>query len=162
MAQLARWIISLARNGTLWSILVVVGPVLGQTPERAPTLTPLTIEASTGRFTFQVEVAATPEERGRGLMFRRNLPDGQGMLFDFGQPRPVAMWMRNTFISLDMLFIDQNGRIETIVPNTVPLSEEVIRSDRPVVAVLELRGGVAAELGIEPGDRIVHPLFSQP
>lgn len=162
MAQLACWMISLAHYGVLCAILVGAAPVLGQAPKEPTALSPLTIESGAERFDFQVELADTPEARGRGLMFRRSLPAQHGMLFDFGQPRPVAMWMRNTFISLDMLFIDQKGQITRIVPNTVPFSEEVIASDGPVRAVLELRGGVTAAMGIEPGDRIVHPLFSEP
>jgi hypothetical protein len=162
MAHIARWAVTLIRHGSLWALLVAIPPAVGQSLEEMASLSELAIETRSGRLAFQVELADTPETRGRGLMFRQNLPADQGMLFDFGSPRPVAMWMRNTFISLDMLFIDQNGSIEKIVPNTVPLSEEVIRSDGPVRAVLELRGGVAAELGIEPGDRVLHPLFSQP
>ena len=162
MAQLAGWMIRLAWHGSVWAMLMMAAPVLSQAPEGATELSGLTIESGPRQFAFQVELADTPEARNRGLMFRRSLPADHGMLFDFGQPRPVAMWMRNTFIPLDMLFIDQNGRIANIVPNTVPLSEEVIRSDGPVRAVLELRGGVTAVLGIEPGDRIVHPLFSEP
>jgi uncharacterized membrane protein (UPF0127 family) len=162
MAQLACWVIRLARYSILGAMLAGAAPVLGQTPEDASALSSLTIESGAERFDFQVELAATPEARGRGLMFRRSLPAEHGMLFDFGEPRPVAMWMRNTFISLDMLFIDQKGQITKIVPNTVPFSEEVIASDGPVRAVLELRGGVTAAKGIDPGDRIVHPLFSEP
>jgi uncharacterized membrane protein (UPF0127 family) len=162
MAQLAYWVIRLARYSVLSAILAGAAPVVGQPPEDASALSGLTIESGAESFDFQVELADTPEARGRGLMFRRSLPAEHGMLFDFGEPRPVAMWMRNTFISLDMLFIDQKGQITKIVPNTVPFSEEVIASDGPMRAVLELRGGVTAAKGIDPGDRIVHPLFSEP
>lgn len=162
MAQLAYWVIRLARYSVLSAMLAGAAPVLGQAPEHASALSGLTIESGAERIDFQVELADTPEARGRGLMFRRSLPAEHGMLFDFGEPRPVAMWMRNTFISLDMLFIDQKGQITKIVPNTVPFSEEVIASDGPVRAVLELRGGVTAAKGIDPGDRIIHPLFSEP
>jgi hypothetical protein len=121
----------------------------------------LTIESSAGRFEFQVEVATTPEQRAYGLMFRESLADDHGMLFDFGHPQPVAMWMRNTYIPLDMLFIRADGRIGRIVQQAHPLSDAVLASGAPVRAVLELRGGVTAELGIEPGDRVVYHLFGQ-
>jgi uncharacterized protein len=122
----------------------------------------LTIEAEGGPFQFEVEVARTPAERARGLMFRESLADGQGMLFDFGHPQRVAMWMRNTLIPLDILFIRSDGRISSIARDAQPLSDQVMESAEPVRAVLELPGGLTAERGIEPGDRIVHPLFQNP
>jgi uncharacterized membrane protein (UPF0127 family) len=93
-------------------------------------------------------------------MFRDHLDDDRGMLFDFGDPRTITMWMRNTLISLDMLFIDGDGRIIRIAARTTPLSDAVIASGGPARAVLELRGGRAAELGIQPGDRVIHPLLA--
>ena len=120
---------------------------------------PLTIELSGERFHFEVELAETPAERAHGLMFRESLADDHGMLFDFGRPQEVAMWMRNTFIPLDILFIRANGRISRIVRDAQPLSDRVMESGEPVRGVLELRGGLTAELGIEPGDRIIHPMF---
>lgn len=121
--------------------------------------TPLVIEASGGRFEFQVELAVSPEQRSQGLMFREELAEDRGMLFDFGTSQRASMWMRNTYVPLDMLFIDTDGRIAQIVTNTQPLSDAVIASREPVRAVLELRAGVTARLGIEPGDRVIHPLF---
>lgn len=124
--------------------------------------TPLSIDSTGGRFGFEVELAATAEQRRQGLMFRDSLEDDHGMLFDFGRTAPVTMWMRNTYISLDMLFIDPDGQIRRIVENTQPLSDAVIGSGGPVRAVLELRGGVSAELGIQPGDQVIHAMFPAP
>ena len=120
---------------------------------------PLLIEATSGRFEFQVELAVSPEQRSQGLMFREDLDEDRGMLFDFGRSQPASMWMRNTYVPLDMLFIDAAGRITQIAANTQPLSDAAIASREPVRAVLELRAGVTARLGIEPGDRVIHPLF---
>jgi uncharacterized membrane protein (UPF0127 family) len=119
----------------------------------------LTIETSHGRFEFQVELAVTSAERAQGLMFRESLADDQGMLFDFGAAKPVAMWMRNTYIPLDIVFIRADGSIGRIAENAEPLSDAVIDSGEPVSAVLELRGGLTSERGIEVGDRVVHALF---
>ena len=91
---------------------------------------------------FTVEIADTEELRSRGLMFRQRLPEDRGMLFDFGEPRPVSMWMKNTYISLDMLFIREDGTIAYIAENTVPKSLDTIGVSEPVLAVLELAGGV--------------------
>lgn len=124
--------------------------------------TPLTIDAATGRFEFEVELATTAEQRRQGLMFRDSLDDDHGMLFDFGRTAPVTMWMRNTYVPLDMLFIDAGGQIRRIVENTQPLSDAVIGSGGPVRAVLELRGGVSAELGLRPGDQVIHAMFPAP
>jgi uncharacterized membrane protein (UPF0127 family) len=123
---------------------------------------PLTIDAESGQFEFQVEMAVSPEQRGMGLMFREDLAEDHGMLFDFGKPQRASMWMRNTYVPLDMLFIGTDGRITQIAADTRPLSDAVIASREPVRAVLELRAGVTAKLGIRPGDRVVHPLFTEP
>ena len=125
-------------------------------------LEPLTIETGTDVHTVQVEVARTPEERGIGLMHRRELAPDRGMLFDFGATRPVTMWMKNTLISLDMFFAEIDGRIVTIAERTTPLSEKRIRSGQPVRFVLEMIGGSAQRLGIAPGDRLRHALIEQP
>jgi uncharacterized protein len=122
----------------------------------------LIVDAADGEFEFQVEMAVSPEQRSRGLMFRESLEEDRGMLFDFGRPQVVSMWMRNTYVPLDMLFIDAAGRITQIAENTQPLSDTVVASREPVRAVLELLGGVSAKLGIKPGDRVIHPLFTAP
>lgn len=119
----------------------------------------LEIVSKSGVHVFSVELAVTDEERARGLMFRKELPDGRGMLFDFGLDQEVAMWMKNTLIPLDMLFITADGRILRIAENTEPMSTRVIPSGGPVRAVLELVGGTARKYGIAAGDRVAHAWF---
>lgn len=125
----------------------------------AEVLEPLTVVTAQGSTAFQVEIADTDAERSRGLMFRASMPDDRGMLFDFASPRPLSFWMKNTWIPLDIIFIGANGRVLNIARNTTPYSESPIPSDGPALAVLELRGGRGAEIGLEPGDRIVHRIF---
>lgn len=122
--------------------------------------TPLAIEAGSGTHRFQVELAATPAQRQQGLMFRASLDSDRGMLFDFGHTAPVTMWMRNTYIPLDMLFIAGDGRIHSIAEDVQPLSDAIVGSRGPVRAVLELAAGTSAALGIEAGDVVVHPMFA--
>lgn len=122
---------------------------------------PLGIAGRSGRHAFRVEVMRTDADRARGLMYRRSMPADQGMLFDFEQPQPVNMWMKNTYLPLDMLFIRSDGSIARIAADTEPLSTRMIPANEPVLAVLELNAGTAARLGIRAGDRIEHPLFRQ-
>lgn len=110
---------------------------------------------------IQVEVTSTPEEKAMGLMFRTSLADDAGMLFPYTPPQEATMWMRNTYISLDMVFIRADGIIHRIAANTEPFSERVIASRGTVAAVLELKAGSAARLGLKPGDRVRHPLFGK-
>lgn len=114
----------------------------------------LTIESGGRRHRFTVEVARSEPEQAQGLMGRRSLGPDRGMLFPFDPPRPASFWMRNTLIPLDMLFIRTDGSIARIAANTVPLSEAPVGVDQEMSAVLELRGGRAAELGIREGDRV--------
>ena len=111
--------------------------------------------------TFKVEVARNDADRAQGLMFRRSMPADQGMLFDFARVEPVSMWMQNTYLPLDMLFIRPDGTIARIAANTEPLSTRTIPSGEPVLAVLELNAGTASKLGIKPGDRVEHPIFKR-
>ena len=94
-------------------------------------------------------------------MFRHILPEGQAMLFDFGAPKPAAMWMKNTYIPLDMIFMNRNGTVTSVAANTEPLSERTISSGPPAFAVLEVNAGVAAKIGLKPGDRVLHGLFGK-
>ncbi len=120
----------------------------------------LVVVSGAERHVFSVELALTPEQRALGLMYRRQLAPDAGMLFDFGpRPQRASMWMRNTFIPLDMLFITADGRIESIAQRTVPQSLESISSRGPVRGVLELNGGTTSRLGIAPGDVVEHPIF---
>jgi uncharacterized protein len=119
----------------------------------------LEIVSQGGVHVFSVELATTDEERERGLMFRKELPDGRGMLFDFETERSVAMWMKNTLIPLDMIFIRADGRIANIAESTEPMSTRIIPSRGGVRAVLEVAGGTAKRLGIQVGDRVAHPMF---
>lgn len=106
-----------------------------------------------------VELALTPRQRAHGLMFREEMAPDAGMLFLFEREAPRSFWMKNTYLPLDILFIDRTGRIVSIAPDTVPLSEASIPSGAPAMGVLELNAGVAAALGIAPGDRVVHRAF---
>jgi uncharacterized membrane protein (UPF0127 family) len=117
---------------------------------------PLTIHSRNGDHRFTVEVAAQVEEQERGLMFRRSLSADRGMIFPYDPPQDVGFWMKNTLIPLDMLFIRANGQIARIA-TAKPLDLSSVPAGEPVAAVLELRGGLAAELGIEPGDRVEWP-----
>jgi uncharacterized membrane protein (UPF0127 family) len=121
----------------------------------------LEIASSTGVHVFAVELADTDAERARGLMYRKSLPSGRGMLFDFKQDQMISMWMRNTYISLDMIFIRRDGTIARIAENTEPLSERIISSGGPVRAVLEVAAGTSRRLGLAPGDRVAHPMFAR-
>ncbi|WP_432211995.1 DUF192 domain-containing protein [Bosea vestrisii] len=122
---------------------------------------PLTIVTASGRHAFQVEVMRTPDQRARGLMHRQFMPADRGMLFDFKQVEPVAMWMQNTYISLDMLFIRADGTVARIAERAEPLSTRTIPSGEPVLSVLELNAGIAEKLGIKAGDKVEHPLFKR-
>lgn len=108
---------------------------------------------------FTVELADEPEERRKGMMFRYSVEADRGMLFRFDRPQRAAMWMKNTYISLDILFIQQDGIIVNIAQDTEPHSLPQIASKGRVIGVLELKAGVTEELGIKPGDRVLHAIF---
>jgi uncharacterized membrane protein (UPF0127 family) len=129
-------------------------------PIRAADQKSLEIVSKTGVHPFAVEVVATPEDRAKGLMYRKSLPEGQGMLFDFQTDQDVSFWMQNTYIPLDMIFIRGDGRIANIVENTEPMSTKMIPSRGPVRGVLEVIGGTTRKLGITAGDKVAHPIFS--
>ena len=126
-----------------------------------PTLptTPLTIQTAKGPARFTVEMATSWPQQEVGLMFRKTLAPNAGMLFDFVTESPQSFWMKNTLIPLDMLFIKADGTIVRIAANTKPLSEEPVPSYEPVRAVLEIAGGRAAELGLQPGDKAINKIF---
>jgi uncharacterized membrane protein (UPF0127 family) len=122
----------------------------------------LVIEAAAGERVFDVEVVREEKDRNRGLMYRKHLARNAGMLFDYDPPQNVAFWMKNTYISLDIIFIDPTGKIITIAAKTTPLSLERIPSHGVARGVLEIKGGLAEKLGIKVGDRVRHALFAAP
>lgn len=140
--------------GALVALLFVAAPAVS-----AQSLDKLEIASANGAHIFNVEIADNEVKREVGLMYRRHMPDDRGMLFDFKEEAPVSFWMKNTYIPLDMIFISRHGVVKKIVENAEPLSETPIPSGGPVLAVLEINGGLAARLGIKPGDRVTHPIF---
>jgi uncharacterized protein len=144
--------------GLLASFFILSGLAVA---EEAPLskIEPLTVVSEQGAVMFQVEIADTPEMQARGLMFRQRLPEDRGMLFDFHQPKEVAMWMKNTLISLDMVFIRADGTIAGIARNTKPMSLDVLGVGEPVLAVLELAGGTSQRIGLKTGDIVYHRIF---
>jgi uncharacterized protein len=159
----SKWIVA----GIVATMLGVTGISLGTNLARERTkdaktqesLERLEIVSGATTHIFQTEVMKTPEQRSKGLMFRQFMPDDRGMLFDFDREEPVAMWMRNTYIPLDMLFIRANGVIHRIHERAQPLDETTIPAGAPVRYVLEINGGIAAKLGLKAGDRVKHPLI---
>jgi uncharacterized membrane protein (UPF0127 family) len=139
----------------LANLLVGFGLIMGNpAPANAAEMHPLEIVTKSGVQVFTVEEAKTEEERERGLMFRTALPEGQGMIFDFSPEQNVSMWMKNTLIPLDMIFIRADGRILRIAENTKIKSEDIIPSGGPVRAVVEVIAGTARKFGIAAGDKV--------
>jgi uncharacterized membrane protein (UPF0127 family) len=141
---------------------IILGAFLAAGAAQAAGEQTLEIATKTGVHVFSVEVAQNDAERAKGLMYRRELPEGHGMLFDFHRDQEVSFWMQNTYIPLDMIFIRGDGRILRIEENTEPLSTRMIPSRGPVLAVLEVIGGTSRKLGIAPGDRVASPIFRSP
>lgn len=119
----------------------------------------LELKTGAGTFKFVVEIADEPEERVTGLMHRKEMDLKHGMLFQFGSTSPVSMWMRNTELSLDMIFIRPDGTIAKIAQRTTPFSEAIITSGEPISHVLELNAGVAAMIGLKPDHKVLHRFF---
>ena len=122
---------------------------------------PLMIATRDGPKSFAAEIADDASERAVGMMFRTAAPQDRAMLFDFGEARLVTMWMRNTLVPLDILFIDENMRIVRISPDAVPRSEQFISSGEPVRFALELAAGEAERSGIQVGDLVQHPALAR-
>jgi hypothetical protein len=147
------------RSAILLILALLAAPLLAGRAGAAEQGT-LEIATRSGVRVFAVELATTDAERATGLMDRKAVPEGYGMLFDFKQLQMVSMWMKNTYVSLDMIFIKNDGRIARIAENTKVLSEDIISSGEPVRAVLEVVAGTARKYGIAPGDKVGHPVFS--
>jgi uncharacterized membrane protein (UPF0127 family) len=142
---------------------VVIGfalAVTGSLSFGGNTLEPVSIETPNGAIVFSSEIMRTEAEREKGLMLRPYLPELRGMLFDFGEVRTVQMWMKDTLIPLDMVFIRADGTIARVTANAEPYSTRVLSSGEPVSAVLEINGGLAAKYGIKAGAHVTHPLFA--
>ena len=145
----------------LWAALAFVACLIASAyswaQDRALSL--LTVDTATGPHAFQVEVVDTDATRERGLMDRRYMAADHGMLFEFDRDEPVSFWMKNTYIPLDMIFIAPTGVVTHVVANAEPLSERVIPSGGPSIAVLELNGGTSAAIGLKAGDKVRYPFF---
>lgn len=124
-----------------------------------PKIEPLTLVSDTTSVMFQAQIADTPELRERGLMFRQVMPADSAMLFDFIEPRPVAMWMKNTLVSLDMIFVREDGTIAAIAQNTVPKSLDTISVQEPIRGVVELAAGTVKRLGLKKNDKVFQRIF---
>lgn len=163
-------------RSTKWVVAIIVAAILGVTgwsltsnlarerskeAQMQSRLERFEISSGGRAHVFQVEVMRTAEEKARGLMFRQFLPEDRGMLFDFGSEQPVSMWMRNTYIPLDMLFIRSDGAVHHIHERAQPLDETPISSRGDVRFVLEINGGAAAKLGLKAGDRVSHGLVKK-
>ncbi len=144
-------------------VLMLVPPAAGQGRDGARLaafeVSPLSVVTGSGTHRFIVELARSGRQHAQGLMYRRRMARDAGMLFIYGRPAVQNMWMKNTLIPLDMLFIAGDGRIVSIVQRAVPLSLQTISSGAPVTGVLEVNGGTVSRLKISVGDRVVHPAF---
>ena len=147
--------------GILLSIFLGLAVHFVTAAHAEPALQKLQIVTSSGVHDFRVELADTVSERARGLMNRRSMPQDQGMLFDFHIEAPVMMWMKNTYLPLDMVFVSRQGVVTHVATDAVPMSEEIIPSGGPVYAVIEFNAGVARKIGLKPGDEVRHPAFKR-
>lgn len=133
--------------------------IVEDTPAEALDKQPLTFITSAGQHKITVEVADDDNERNTGLMFRKSIGDDEGMIFLYPGEEDISMWMKNTYISLDMIFVRSNGTISRIETGTEPFSESVISSGGKVLAVIEMKAGSARRLGLKAGDKVSYPAF---
>jgi len=152
---------STTENKRTWAALLLALAAMAANGDDFPRST-LEIRSAQGRQIFSIRIADTPERQELGLMYETRLPADEGMLFPQDEPRVVSMWMKNTYIPLDMLFIDSHGRIACLLANTAPQSLAILSCPKPVKAVLEIGGGESAGRGIRVGDRVLHEVFSGP
>lgn len=141
------------------ALAIPLAPAAAETaagrPQTGLKIIPLTIRTGDGKsHVYKVELAATPAQQAHGMMFRTSMPPKTGMLFPMQPPRPASFWMRNTLISLDLVFIGANGKVRNIIAGAVPKSEAPLSSVGPIAAVLELDAGEAERIGLRPGDAI--------
>jgi uncharacterized protein len=152
---------SVARQAALYSLglLIAISILADNTVMAKMRREVLTLKTKTAEHAIDIEIADTMEEKALGLMFRTSVPDNTGMLFPYGAPQDITMWMRNTYVSLDMVFIRADGVVHRIAARTEPLSEKIVSSEGNVSAVLELGAGAAERLGLKPGDLVRHKIF---
>lgn len=143
------------------ALFVFLGLTLSPSVAQMTADEPLTIETAKGSFDYTVELALTAKERAVGLMSRESMEDDHGMLFRFESVRLVTMWMKDTLIPLDMIFIRADGTVAGVHENADPLSEKIISSPEPILYVLELNGGEAAGISLAEGDTISHPVIER-
>jgi uncharacterized membrane protein (UPF0127 family) len=148
------------------SVLLPIGAVAYESAHAAAAtadagLDNLVVVTRSGRHPFRVETAKTDAQRETGLMYRRSLPADRGMIFDFKTTQSVMMWMKNTYVPLDMIFISRSGVVTHIARNAEPLSEKIIPSEGPAYAVLEVNAGTADKIALQPGDKIEDSLFTR-
>ncbi len=149
----------------LASLMLFWPRMLGDLPKGAPLFpqSSMDIDLAGGKkISFKIEVATTPQQEAFGLMFRKSLADDAGMFFVFNPPQTISMWMKNTYIPLDMLFVRADGVITKIVTNAQPFDLTPITSNEPVAAVVEISGGEAARGNIQVNDKVSHPPFLGP
>lgn len=142
-------------SGAVAAIVLVAAPVC------AAALQSLSVVSEKGTFPYKVELANDDASREKGLMFRKQMPKDHGMLFVFAKNQVAYMWMKNTFIPLDMVFIREDGEVASIAKNAQPQSLAIISSGVRVRAVLELNAGEADSIGLKPGDRVKHKVFAK-
>jgi uncharacterized protein len=161
---LAEILASMRHKGSarvFWSLIAILAFfAIGGVSRAEKALQRLEIVTASGPHEFQVELADTPEVRAKGLMFRKSMPQDHGMLFDFHAEVPVMMWMRNTYIPLDMVFVSRQGVVTKVVSDAVPMSEEII-SGGQAYAVIEFNAGTASRIGLKAGDQVRHPAFKR-
>lgn len=145
-----------------FAVFFAIGfPGLLSSAAAAQSLEKLAIVTASGTHEFSVEVMRTPAELEKGLMYRRFMPEDRGMLFDFKTERPVMMWMKNTYLPLDMVFIAKSGKVVGLAENAEPMSERIIPSGAPAYGVLEVNAGTAAKIGLKVGDEVHNSLFAK-
>jgi uncharacterized membrane protein (UPF0127 family) len=160
MTALSRFVVAFALALTLgFAFAPKAGADDARPPQEQAEVESLTFITASGPHKFLVEVMRTDAQRERGLMFRRSLAADHGMLFAFATEEPVMMWMKNTYIPLDMIFMNKAGAVVSIIANTTPLSEHILSSGGPVFAVVEVNAGTAAKIGLKVGDKVQNALF---
>ncbi len=156
-------IITVAIAALVLAVMVIRPDLFASSPDPDPNavlpVELVVIETANGSFKFTAEIADEPAEREKGLMFREEMLPTHGMLFDFGVTQQVIMWMENTPLALDMVFLQEDGQVVSVAENTVPFSRDYIFSGVPVRFVLELNAGVASRIGLEAGHKVLHPIF---